>query len=84
MTVPNLTELTELIKNHPDVLQFKNSLKYVQTSTSISLERLPGVLDALCMKLYLEGQKAGLEELAKLTAGAKEVSKPAGMSAGGH
>lgn len=76
MSIPNLTELTERLKNHPDVLQFKNSLKYVQTSTSISLDRLPAVLDALCVKLYLEGQRDALEESRKQLAEGLQTKQP--------
>ena len=51
----------KIVKEHPTAIQFRNSLKYVQGSTSMSLEKMTTALDALCVSCCLEGLKHALK-----------------------
>lgn len=61
MNIPNETEILDIVRANGSVIQFKNSLKFVQGSTSMSLERMNTALDLMCAMVYTEGMKAGLE-----------------------
>lgn len=70
--IPTKEEVMELVRKNPSALQFKNSLKYVQTSTNMSLDRLNIALDLVLASIFQEGFLAGMEYI---TNGQKETSK---------
>lgn len=59
--VPSEAEVRATVAKHSAVLQYKNSLKFIQGGTNMSLERMQTALDALCAVIYVEGYRAGLE-----------------------
>lgn len=59
--VPTPDETMEIVQAHPLVLQFKNSLKWVQGGTGVSIERMSSALDSLAMDVYLAGMQHGLD-----------------------
>jgi len=54
----------EVVANHHAVIQFKRSIEFVQSGTSITLDRMSVALDALCQQLFIEGAtfKLNLED----------------------
>jgi hypothetical protein len=62
LELSSLDETKQLIHSHPDVIQYVNTIKHVQGSTGITIDRMIMVLEQLCVKVYLEGVKQGLEE----------------------
>lgn len=56
-------EIIQRVKANPKLLQFQNSLKFIQGGTNMSLERMELALVALCADLYIEGMKAGAQEM---------------------
>ena len=59
----SLEAVLEIVKKHPKVLQFQNSLKFIQGGTNVSLERMGVALELLCADVYLEGMKQGLKQV---------------------
>jgi hypothetical protein len=70
--VPSPSEVLALVKAHPGALQFKNSLRYIQGGTNVSLERMISHLDSLLASIYAEGMSRGMA-LARSLVGGKEV-----------
>lgn len=59
--VPNADEAIELVRKNDKLVQFKNSLKFVQASTSMSLDRMLVALDLTAASIYVDGMRAGVE-----------------------
>jgi len=58
--LPTLETILPIVKNHSSALQFKNSLKYIQGGTNMTLDRMIARFDILLGEIYLEGVKDGL------------------------
>ena len=58
---PTLEEVVLLASKFDRVLQFKNSLKYIQGGTNVTLDRMILALDHLAADAYLEGYKEGIK-----------------------
>ena len=61
LMIPKLGAIQERVAGLDTVMQFKNSLKFVNASTGMALDRMMTALDALGAECYLEGCKEGLK-----------------------
>lgn len=75
---PTLEEVVLLASRFDRVLQFKNSLKYIQGGTNVTLDRMILALDHLAADAYLEGYKAGINFAKTELTKPEVVFKPAG------
>ena len=58
--VPTLEETSRRVVSLPLIQQFKNSLRFVNTSTNMTLDRMILALDRVGAECYLDGFNAGL------------------------
>lgn len=59
--VPNESECIEIVKNHSSALQFKNSLKYIQGGTNMTLDRMIERFDIVLAQIYCAGIQRGFD-----------------------
>lgn len=62
--MPRVEDILRISSANSSGIQFKNSLKYIQGGTNVTLDRMIERFDLVLAELYTQGYRAGLEEAA--------------------
>lgn len=72
---PTTEEAIRRVVSLPLIQQFKNSLKFVNTSTNMTLDRMISALDRVGAECYVDGFNAGLIAAQKVMSSASAVGQ---------
>jgi hypothetical protein len=53
-------EILKVVQAHPSALQFKNSLRYIQGGTNMTLDRMIERFDVVLAMVFTEGMQKGI------------------------